>query len=57
VFLAPIMRDDTLTVNGRLKEAAQEGAVVRKVYDVWAENQSGEAVAVGTASSLVMPEG
>jgi len=57
VFVAPIMRDDTLTVNGRLKEAPQEGAVVRKVYDVWAENQNGEAVAVGTASSLVMPEG
>lgn len=56
VFLAPVLRDDTVTVNARLKEAPQEGAVVRKVYDVWAENQRGDTVALGSASSLVMPE-
>lgn len=54
-FVKPILCGDTLTVNGRLKEAAEEGAVVRKVYEVWAENQDGAAVVVGTAGSLVMP--
>lgn len=56
VFLTPIMCDDTLTANARLKEAPVEGAVVRKVYEVWAENQHGDAVAAGTASSLVRPD-
>ena len=56
VFLNPIMRDDTLTANGRLKEASPEGAVIHKVYEVWAENQHGDAVAAGTASSLVRPD-
>jgi acyl dehydratase len=55
VFLNPILNGDTLTANGRLKEAPLEGAVVRKVYEVWAENQRGDAVASGTASSLVRP--
>jgi acyl dehydratase len=56
VFLTPIMCDDTLTANARLKEAPVEGAVVRKVYEVWAKNQHGDAVAAGTASSLVRPD-
>ncbi len=54
-FLHPILCGDTLTANGRLKEATPEGAVLHKVYEVWAENQRGEAVAAGTAGSLVMP--
>ena len=54
-FLRPILCGDTVTANGRLAEEAAEGAVVRKVYEVWAENERGEAVAVGHAHSLVMP--
>jgi acyl dehydratase len=56
-FVKPILCGDTLTVNGRLKEATEDGAVVRKVYAVWAENKAGEAVVLGTAGSLVMPGG
>jgi len=54
-FLRPILCGDTLTANGRLAEEVAEGAVVRKVYEVWAENERGEAVAAGHAHSLVMP--
>jgi acyl dehydratase len=53
-FLRPVLRGETLTANGRLSENALEGGVVRKVYEVWCENERGEAVAAGTASSLVM---
>jgi acyl dehydratase len=55
-FLKPIFAGDTITANAAPGEAKEEGAVVRKTYSVWAENQSGETVAAGTASSLVMPE-
>ena len=54
-FLRPVVCGQTVTANGRLAEAAEEGAVVRKVYDVWCENERGELVTAGTASSLVMP--
>ncbi len=54
-FLRPILCGDTLTADGRLAEEAAEGAVVRRVYEVWAENERGEAVAAGQAHSLVMP--
>jgi acyl dehydratase len=54
-FLRPILCGDTVTANGRLAEEVVEGAVVRKVYEVWAENEHGEAVAAGHAHSLVMP--
>ena len=54
-FLRPILCGDTLTVNGRVAEEVAEGAVIRKVYEVWAENERGEAVAAGHAHSLVMP--
>jgi Acyl dehydratase len=55
MFLQPILCGDTLTANGRLKGETMEGAVLHKVYEVWAENQRGEAVAAGSAGSLVMP--
>jgi acyl dehydratase len=55
-FVKPIFAGDTVTVNAGLGEAKEEGAVVRKSFNVWAENQAGETVAAGTASSLVMPE-
>jgi acyl dehydratase len=54
-FLRPILCGDTVTANGRLAEEVVEGAVVRKVYEVWAENEHGQAVAAGHAHSLVMP--
>ncbi len=54
-FLRPALCGDTLTASGRLAQAVPEGAVVRRVYDVWCQNQAGEEVAAGTASSLVMP--
>ena len=54
-FLRPILCGDTVTANGRLAEEAAEGAVVRRVYEVWAENERGEVVVVGHAHSLVMP--
>ena len=54
-FTRPALRGDTLTANGRLAESVEEGAVVRKVYEVWCQNQRGEAVATGTARALVIP--
>lgn len=54
-FLQPIMCGDTLTANGRMQSETLEGAVMRRVFEVWAENQRGEAVAAGTADSLVIP--
>lgn len=54
-FLHPILCGDTLTVNGSLQSEALEGAVMRRVFELWAENQRGEAVAAGTAGSLVIP--
>jgi acyl-coenzyme A thioesterase PaaI-like protein len=55
-FLRPVMCGETLTANGRLSEAVEEGAVVRRRYDVWCENDRGEAVAAGKATALVRPE-
>jgi acyl dehydratase len=54
-FLRPMLCGDTITVNGRLAEEVEEGAVLRKVYDLWAENQRGETAAAGRAQALVMP--
>ena len=54
-FLRPILCGDTVTANGRVAEEVAEGAVIRKVYEVWAENERGETVAAGHAHSLVMP--
>jgi acyl dehydratase len=54
-FLHPIPCGATLTANGRLQSETLEGAVMRRVFEVWAENERGEPVAVGTAGSLVIP--
>ncbi len=43
-FLKPVLCGETVTANGRLAEAVQDGAVVRRVYEVWCENASREAV-------------
>jgi len=55
-FLRPVLAGETLTANGRLAEAMEEGAVVRRVYQVWCENGAGEAVTAGTATALLMPD-
>lgn len=55
-FLRPVLCGETLTANGRLLENTVEGAVLRKVYEVWCENERNEAVAAGTATALVRPE-
>lgn len=54
-FLKPILEGDTVTANACLAERTPEGAVERKVYEVWAENQDGDTVAAGRAYSLVIP--
>ena len=54
-FLKPMLCGDTITARAHLSSETLEGAVVRKVYAVWAENQDGAKVAAGTAASLVMP--
>ena len=51
----PLAAGDTITASGALAERLPEGAVERKVYSVWAENQAGLLVAAGTAYSLVIP--
>jgi acyl dehydratase len=55
-FLKPVLSGETLTTNGRMAESALEGAVVRRVYEVWCENARGETVAAGTATVLVRPD-
>jgi acyl dehydratase len=52
-FLGNILCGDTLTVSAGLASEAEEGAMVRRVYAVRANNQHGETVAAGTASALV----
>jgi len=54
-FLKPVLCGETVTANGWLAEAHEEGAVIRRVYEVWCENAAGEPVASGTATALVMP--
>jgi acyl dehydratase len=55
-FVRPVLAGETLTANGQLVEAVEEGAVVRRVYDVWCENAAGETVTAGTATALLMPD-
>jgi 3-hydroxybutyryl-CoA dehydratase len=51
-FVGSPLCGDTITTNGRLVERIDEGSFERLVYEVWCENQRGEAVTVGTASGL-----
>ena len=55
-FVRPVLAGETLTANGRLAEAVEDGAVMRRVYEVWCENGSGEVVTAGTATALVIPD-
>ncbi|MEX0683245.1 MAG: MaoC family dehydratase [Dehalococcoidia bacterium] len=54
-FVRPMLCGDTITANGRVSEELEEGAVVRKVYELWTENERGEPVALGRSHSLIMP--
>ncbi len=56
-FVRPAFCADTLSASGRLVDRADEGSYVRDMYEVWCENQPGEAVTVGTASGLVPARG
>lgn len=51
-FIKPGRNGDVLTPKGIVKEEQPEGERVRLVCEVWLENQNGDKVTVGTASSL-----
>ena len=53
-FLRPVLAGETLTANGRLAESVEDGAGVRRVYEVWCENEKAETVTAGTATALLM---
>ncbi|HEV8574679.1 MAG TPA: MaoC/PaaZ C-terminal domain-containing protein [Dehalococcoidia bacterium] len=55
-FLSPVLAGEKLTANGRLAQAVKEGAIIRRVYEVWCENERGEAVTAGTATALARRE-
>jgi acyl dehydratase len=55
-FVRPVLNGETLTGNGRLAEAVEDGAVLRRVYEVWCENERGEIVTAGTAAALLIPD-
>jgi acyl dehydratase len=52
-FVRPVFCEDTLTAKAAPRDDEEEGAFTRRVFDVWCENQGGEAVTVGTASAVV----
>jgi len=54
-FLRPILAGDTVTAGARVSEETKEGAVLRRFYEVWADNQTGETVAAGHTHALIMP--
>jgi len=55
-FLRPMLQGETLTANGCLAESELEGAVVRRVYEVWCENERRETVTAGTVTALTRPD-
>ena len=52
-FLKTILCGDTITARAGLAGETVDGAMVRRVYTVRADNQDGEPVAAGTATALV----
>jgi len=52
-FLRPVLCGDSLSATGRLAETAEDGAMVRRVYELWCENQAGDLVTAATASVLL----
>jgi acyl dehydratase len=53
IFLRPVLCGDVLTATGRLAETGEEGAMVRRAYELWCENQRGELVTSATATVLM----
>ena len=52
-FIKPVFAQDFVTAKGTVQEKILEQGGVRLGCQVWAENQKGEKVIVGTASGLV----
>ncbi len=52
-FVKPVFCGDMLTACAAPREELDEGAFIRRVYDVWCDNQHGKAVTLGTASGVV----
>lgn len=52
-FPAPPLRGQTLTTGGRVAEEKAEGAVTRRVYEVWCDNDAGKTVAAGKATAML----
>jgi acyl dehydratase len=52
-FLRPVLCGDELTATGRLAETSEDGAMIRRTFDLWCENQRGELVTSATAICLV----
>jgi acyl dehydratase len=52
-FLRPVLCGTTITAGGRLAESVEDGAMVRRTYDLWCENEQGELMTSGTAVVLV----
>ena len=55
-FVRPVLAGETLTANGRLADSVEEGAVMRRVYEVWCYNEREETVTAGTATALLIPD-
>lgn len=52
-FIKPVFAEDFITAKGIVKGKLLEEDGVRLTCEVWAENQKGEKVIVGSASGLV----
>jgi acyl dehydratase len=52
-FLRPVLCGDSLTATGRLVETAEDGAMIRRIYDLWCDNERGELVTSARATVLV----
>jgi acyl dehydratase len=52
-FLRPVLCGDEITATGRLAEAAEDGAMIRRTYELWCENQRKELVTSAIANCLV----
>ncbi len=50
-FIGAVFPGDEIAVHGTLKERVPEGSRTRLVFEFWCENQSGQKVIVGSASS------
>jgi len=53
-FIAPVYAGDTITAQGVVKGQTPEREGQRVLVETWCENQTGQRVAVGTASALLV---